>query len=234
MKKEKKVIRLLAGIAIALALPVMVFLIYTACYYRADAAALSILKSDDTIRVSGNLTILPAENDTDAGVIFYPGANVEASAYLPILEKIRQECGVTCVLVKMPFNMAIFDYKAADGVMDELPDIGEWYICGHSMGGAMASRYAADNQNKVQGLILLGAYIYGRYPDDRALTVYGSLNESVARHIDYTKNIVVIKGGNHAQFGNYGRQLGDSKAAISREEQQDAAVKAIRDFLLKN
>lgn len=234
MKKRSIIIRLFTGIAIALASLVAVFLIYTACYYRADATVSDILKSDDTIQVSGNLTILPAEKGTDAGMIFYPGANVEAKAYLPLLEKIRQECGVTCVLVKMPFNMAIFDYKAADVVMDKLPDIDKWYICGHSMGGAMASRYAAENQDKVHGLILLGAYIYGSYPDDRALTVYGSLNESVAKHIDYTENIVVIQGGNHAQFGNYGEQLGDSKAAISREDQQDAAVKAIKEFLRRN
>ena len=41
---------------------------------------------------------------------------------------------------------------------------------------------------------------------------------------------VVIKGGNHAQFGNYGEQAGDGTATISREEQQDQTAKAILEF----
>ena len=50
-------------------------------------------------------------------------------------------------------------------------------------------------------------------------------------HIDYTQNVTVIEGGNHAQFGNYGKQKGYRDATISREEQQDIAVEAIKDFL---
>jgi hypothetical protein len=37
---------------------------------------------------------------------------------------------------------------------------------------------------------------------------------------------VPIEGGNHAQFGYYGPQPGDSPATISREEQQAQAVDA--------
>lgn len=40
----------------------------------------------------------------------------------------------------------------------------------------------------------------------------------------------VIDGGNHAQFGNYGEQAGDGKAAVSAEEQQRIAV----DYILQN
>jgi hypothetical protein len=78
---------------------------------------------------------------------------------------------------------------------------------------------------------LLGAYIYGDYPEENALTIYGSFNTSVAEKINYMENIVVIEGGNHAQFGNYGKQKGDPDATISREEQQDKAVEAIKEFL---
>ena len=98
----------------------------------------------------------------------------------------------------------------------------------------MASSYAAKNQEKVEGLILLGSYIYGDYPEEKALTIYGSLNQSVEDKINYTKNIVEIEGGNHAQFGNYGFQKGDSKATISAEEQQDISVDAITNFINQN
>ena len=131
----------------------------------------------------------------------------------------------------MPFNMAIFNANAADKIINENIDIKHWYIAGHSMGGAMASSYAAKNQDKVEGLILLGSYIYGDYPEDKALTIYGSLNQSVEDKINYTKNIIEIEGGNHAQFGNYGFQKGDLEATILAEEQQDISVDAIDLFL---
>ena len=101
------------------------------------------------------------------------------------------------------------------------------------MGGAMASQYAAENQDKIDGLILLGAYPYKEYPLERTLTVYGSLNTSVADRIDYTENVIVIEGGNHAQFGNYGHQDGDAIATVSREHQQELTVTAIIDFISK-
>ena len=42
---------------------------------------------------------------------------------------------------------------------------------------------------------------------------------------------VVIKGGNHANFGDYGRQKKDGKASISRDKQQSITVKEIKEFL---
>ena len=141
--------------------------------------------------------------------------------------------GYNCYLLKMPFNMAIFNKNAANKIIEQYPNIKHWYICGHSMGGAMASSYVSKNKDKVDGLILLGSYIYGDVSDKDALTIYGSLNTSVKKKIDYKRNIVVIKGGNHANFGNYGHQKGDAKATISRKEQQNQTVKAINNFIEK-
>ncbi|MEG0323167.1 MAG: alpha/beta hydrolase, partial [Raoultibacter sp.] len=42
---------------------------------------------------------------------------------------------------------------------------------------------------------------------------------------------VVIEGGNHAQFGNYGVQAGDGEATISPQEQWDKTASAIADFI---
>jgi len=209
------------------------FFIYASDYYRADEVAITAMQSEATMRVQDNHIILSPTTPGDTALIFYPGAKVEYSAYLPILEKIRESAGITCILVKMPFNMAIFDTNAADRIIDQFPRIKNWYIGGHSMGGAMASDYASKHQDKIKGLILLGAYIYGNYPNENALTVYGTFNTSVAEKINYTENIVVIEGGNHAQFGNYGKQKGDPDATISSEEQQNIAVEAIKEFLAK-
>ncbi len=230
MKKRLKIV--LITIISLLILLAGAFLIYASDYYRADTAAITAMQSQDDILVEGNLTILSSSEASDTALIFYPGAKVEYIAYIPILEKLRQK-GITCVLIKMPFNMAIFDPNAADKVFSELPNIKNWYIGGHSMGGAMASSYAASHKDKVKGLILLGAYIYGDVSSENALTVYGTLNSSLVEHINYTENVVIIKGGNHAQFGNYGEQRGDPPATISREEQQNIAVEAILNFIQK-
>ena len=230
MPRRKKL--LLAGGIVLLVLVVLTgaFFWYVSDYYPADEIALEVLAQDSTIEVQDDLTILSPSYPTDTAVIFYPGAKVEAEAYLPLLEQIQQT-GVTCILVHMPFRMAIFDANAAEEVMEQFPDIRHWYIAGHSMGGAMASQFAASHPDEVDGLILLGAYIYGDYPPEKTLTVYGSLNQSVEDHIDYTENVVEIEGGNHAQFGNYGPQKGDLPATISAEEQQARTVAAIEEFL---
>lgn len=227
---SKKLTVALGIVVLLLAVCAGAFFWYVSDYYPAEDVALEVIAQDSGITVQDNLTILSPSVPSDTAIIFYPGAKVEPEAYLPLLDQIRQT-GVTCILVHMPFHMAIFDADAAEGVMEQFPDMQHWYMAGHSMGGAMASRFAADHPEEIDGLILLGAYIYGDYPDEKTLTVYGSLNQSVEDHIDYTENIVEIEGGNHAQFGNYGPQKGDLPATISAAEQQAQTVDAIEQFL---
>lgn len=232
MKKRLKKI-LMAIVVLLLALS-GAFLIYASVFYKADPVALAVMENAGNLRIEDDLILLSPDTAADTALIFYPGAKVEYLAYLPLLEKITERSDITCILVKMPFNMAIFDVNAADRIIERYPEIENWYIGGHSMGGAMASRFASKQPDKVKGLILLGAYLYGDYPAEKSLTVYGSFNTSVAEQVDYTDNVVVIEGGNHAQFGNYGRQKGDPDATVSSETQQKSAVEAVAGFLAKN
>ena len=48
-----------------------------------------------------------------------------------------------------------------------------------------------------------------------------------ARYLPDDTTWILIEGGNHAQFGYYGSQLGDNAATISRERQQELTVDAI-------
>lgn len=221
-------------LAAAAALLAAVFLLYTADYYRADDTARAFAAAEPTLLRRGALTVLPAEGARTA-LIFYPGAKVEADAYLPLLAQIRSRCGITCILVRMPFRLAVLDAGAAGRILDDaaqqFPEIETWLIGGHSMGGAMAADYAGRHPQQVAGLLLFGAYRYGSYPLARTLTVYGSLNTTVAARVDYTQNVVVIAGGNHAQFGNYGPQRGDAAAQISAADQQRQAADAAAAFL---
>lgn len=230
MQKTKKSLRLGAILLGVLLVCAAAFLLYTADYYHAEEAALAVMTGETGVEKRGEFAVLSPSYETNTGIVFYPGAKVEPEAYLPLLYQLRQE-GVVCVLTEMPFHMAIFAPDTAADAMAEVPEVEHWYIAGHSMGGAMASQFAAENSDAVEGLILLGAYPYGEYPLEDTLTVYGSLNTSVAEKIDYTENVVVIEGGNHAQFGNYGPQKGDAEATVSAEEQQEATVDAIIAFL---
>ncbi len=232
-KKKNRLKRLLLVTLLLLVLLTGGFFWYVSDYYRAEDLAVTVLFQGDNIVQQDNLTILSPSAPSDTALIFYPGAKVETIAYLPLLDQIRRT-GVTCILVDMPFHMAIFDSNAAQDVMEQFPDVEHWYLAGHSMGGAMASQFASKHPQQVDGLILLGAYLYGDYPVEQTLTVYGSLNQSVEDKLDYTENVVEIQGGNHAQFGNYGPQKGDLPADISSQEQQKQTVTAIQDFLERN
>lgn len=233
-KKKKKLKILLLSFLAILLLVFGGFYVYTLDYYRADNTAVQTLTSlnDRQVEMIGDTIIFypDAETDIDTALIFYPGGKVEYTAYVPLLEQLAHR-GLTCVLVKMPFNLAVFDINRADDVYAELPEIKDWYLAGHSLGGAMASSYAGKNSEKLDGLILLGAYPVND-SDIPTIAIYGS--EDV--NLDRTKltsaiDQVEIAGGNHAYFGNYGEQDGDGTATISREAQQAQAVDAIMQFI---
>lgn len=225
--KSKKILKI---VILTLLVTIIVlgigFYTFVSDYYRSEV----FLSDFDNYEIIGDYTVLFTETPTDTAMIFYPGALVEHTSYLPILDSLRDN-GIMCVLVEMPFNMAIFNVNGAKDVFELYPEIDNWYMSGHSMGGGMASSYASKNTDIIDGLILMGAYIYGDFPVEKALTIYGTFNSNLEEYIDYTENIVIIDGGNHAQFGNYGEQKGDPPATISAQEQQDITVKAILDFI---
>lgn len=222
----------LAAVAAALLLCVGGFGLYVSDYYRADAAAQAVAQ---TVPAEGRYTTLSsaagAAGTADVGLVFYPGAKVEAAAYLPLLQQLA-DAGVTCVLVEMPCNLAFLDPDAAADAMALHPEVERWFLAGHSLGGAMASSYAADHLDAVDGLILLGAYVYGQIPEDRVLVLYGE-NDQVLNRAKLTgaAGEWMIPGGNHAYFGNYGEQDGDGEAAIPREQQQSITVQMALAFM---
>ncbi len=215
------------------------FFIYTMDYYKADTEVMSVVAAarDENIKIisDGDYTIFKPNNLTDinVGYIFYPGGKVEETAYLPLLNKLAEN-GVTCVLVKMPLRLAVFGINKADDVYSKVPEIEKWYIGGHSLGGAMSATYAAKRTDKIAGLILLAAY-----PSDEVdmpiIAIYGSEDQILNRSkLAIVNNVQVIMGGNHAQFGDYGKQKGDGVSAITHEDQQAQTVELILKFIQDN
>ncbi len=230
----KKRSKLKIALLIVLALIVIIvggFYIYTLDYYRADAIVWEMLANDGTIMQKDNMTVLyPTEEESlNIGLIFYPGGKVETEAYIPLLKQLTEQ-GITCVLVDMPLHLAVFNINGADDVYDQFPVITSWYLCGHSLGGAMASSYVEGNTDKLDGLILLGAYPINE-ANIPTIAIYGT--EDIKLDLERLEGVdqVVIEGGSHAYFGNYGEQDGDGVASITREDQQAQTVDAITEFI---
>ena len=164
-----------------------------------------------------------------AGLVFYPGARVEFSSYSPLMHKLARS-GILCVLVQMPADIALFYTDAAKGIPAQYPEIGTWYIGGHSLGGAAAAMYVQKHPDEYDGLLLLASYssVDLRETGLNVISIYGE-NDLVLNRKSYEKyrsnlpeNVweLVIPGGNHAQFGSYGEQDGDGPAEITAKEQR--------------
>ncbi len=228
-KSKKKIIYVVLSILLVLIIALLYWLFGEVFY--ADEIAQSSFENENVSVISEDIIAVYPKENSDIGLVFYPGAKVEYEAYLPLILEIANTANVNCFLLEMPLNYAFFDEDKAIEIINENQDISSWYIAGHSLGSSIAGSFAGENQDLFSGVIYLGGYIYGDYPAEKSLTIYGSLETRVDSIIDYTENVVKIEGGNHSQFGNYGLQPGDSEASISRETQQEITANAINEFI---
>lgn len=236
-KRKRKKFIITICIVLTLAFIAGAFAFYSGDYYRADNEAIAAFMPQGIVLKEENdgMVVFEPEGATK-GFIFYPGGKVEYTAYIPLMQACAEE-GILCVLVEMPFILAVFDIDAADGIQKEYTEIEEWYIGGHSLGGSMAASYLADNADDYEGLILLGSYSTTDLSDTdlAVLSVFGSEDNVMNRekYEDNKSNLpsdfteFVIDGGCHAYFGMYGAQDGDGIPEITSEEQIRITVENI-------
>lgn len=209
-------------------------------YYHSDEDVKNYLKGNEKVSVNEISQGLFIDGEgTENALIFYPGAKVEYIAYLPMLFNMAEQ-GIDCFLIEMPCNLAFLGKNTADSIIRTY-DYENWYMSGHSLGGAMAAVYASEHLDELEGLVLLAAYPTKSLDNDKfeVLSIYGSedtvLNmnsfEEGLKYMPVNYKEVCIEGGNHAYFGNYGEQEGDSKALISREEQQEQTMRAVLEIM---
>ncbi len=239
---SKKRLILLIVLAVLIA-GIAYFAYYVSDYSHADSTALAALSSTgyyNVVDTSNSITFTPIANKSSVGIIFYPGAKVQPEAYSVIASKLAMN-GYTTIIVKMPFNLAIFGTNKADDVIAQHPEISTWVIGGHSLGGVFASDYAVNHQDKIKGVIYLAAYPNTNASNAtfKGLSIRGSL-DGLATSAQISDNLnkfpantifITIPGGNHANFGNYGLQEGDNNSTITKQEQQNLTVNYILDFL---
>lgn len=240
MKKKSKI---LLAISAVLAVSLLFCMIYVNDYYRADADAIAAFAPTKLVerQLIDENTIVYAPEEPQGGMIFYPGGKVEYTAYDPLMQACAAN-GILCALVEMPFNLAVLNINAADGIQELYPDVEAWYIGGHSLGGSMAASYLAENQADYEGLILLGSYSTADLSDTglNILSVYGSEDQVLnhEKYVKYKENLpadfteLVLEGGCHSYFGMYGAQDGDGTPTLSNVEQINLTANAIADLIL--
>ncbi|MGO4806358.1 alpha/beta hydrolase [Arthrobacter sp. 2MCAF15] len=179
-----------------------------------------------------SITVAPAGKAT-TGLVFYPGARVDAHAYQDLLQPLAA-AGHLVVILKVPLGVSLLDTNQARAAMDRHPEIVSWAVGGHSLGGVSASSFAASNHD-VAGLLLFASYPAENMKDAQGLAVLSisgsndglSTPDKIAASrslLPPTTTYATVVGGVHAFFGDYGEQPGDGEPGISRNEAQQQIV----------
>ncbi len=235
---------------IAVAVPLLVlsfFLVLALTYARpfvATPTATTALRSEKGVRLSDRLgwyELVPAQQDAEGqdikpttGLVFVPGARVESRAYAHLLRPLA-EAGYLVAVLKEPFGFAIVDPDHGKKVLDLHPEIAHWVVGGHSLGGTVAASLA-DNDDRVDGLVL-----FASYPADpiirndlKVVSISGAADglvtpadiEASRANLPPDTTFVVIDGAVHSSFGDYGDQPGDGTPTVDRSAAQAEISKA--------
>lgn len=199
-----------------------------------NSGKVTVIKSDDLITFQANTS------RNKLNVIFFQGGLTDPKAYAPICRKLAEN-GFTCHLIKMDWRMPQYDYKKTLRLFKL--ESGNYVVGGHSQGGKMAAQIVYENPTLFKGLFLLGTS-HPRDIDLSSLSIptikiyaekdgLASVPETMENKNKLPKNtkLILIKGGNHSQFGYLGKLLMDNSADISLEEQQKQTVENIIGFL---
>lgn len=245
LERRAKVRILLAVPALVLAVAAVAILGYSRPLAAAPEAA-AALRTENGVRLVDRVTwyeLVPSVEDASGtavrpttGLVFLPGARVDAQAYAPELRRVAQ-AGYLVVVLKEPFGFSIVDRDHTRTIIENHPEIQHWAVGGHSLGGTVAAAYA-DGDRRVEGLLLLASYPASRLErgDLRVTSVSGDLDRlvtpaDVARsraNLPADTTFVVVPGASHASFGAYGAQPGDGTPtidpAVAQEQVAAAAV----------
>ena len=242
MERTRSALGIIALIALGVGLGVLYMLLRTGPLVpEQDAVVASV--SADTVRVTlleengRAVEVVPTEVAARTQFVFYPGGLVRPQAYT-WLGVALAPLGVQTVIVEVPFDLAVLaPGRAQEWLEPSLPTI----IGGHSLGGAMAARYALNHPQDVVGLVLLASY--PAESDDLStlgfdtlvlaaehdgLATLDKVRAGLARLPD--PEFVQIDGAVHSFFGRYGPQQGDGVPTVTRAEAEAAIVAALRAY----
>lgn len=203
----------------------------------ADAlAALSSGSGVTVVSASDGFEFAPTSTEPTAAVIFYPGGHVDARSYAIWARDIARK-GYLVIVPVMPLSLAVLSPNTADKAIASHPEITRWVIGGHSLGGSMAAQYANAHRGSINGLVLLASYPPNSVDLSKTtlqvVSVLGTQDTVINRRnwqdtrrlLPAHTRYVELEGGNHAHFGSYGVQPGDTaQPDLSAQTQRAAAV----------
>ncbi|MBP2436338.1 alpha/beta hydrolase [Microbacterium amylolyticum] len=173
---------------------------------------------------SAAIVMSPVEGGSGDGLVFIPGAKVDAEAYASTLSGLVSESGMTVVITRPWLNLAFFDLRSLESFTDRAPDIDRWAVGGHSLGGVRSCQLAAD----ADALVLFASYCAADLSaaDIPVLSISGSEDglstpekiRDAASLLPGDAEFVDIPGAAHASFGNYGEQAGDGVATVDSRQ----------------
>lgn len=237
--RVRTVLLVVAGI---LLLAVVAFVVWASLARPAEEAPLQAALTDPAIEVvlGPVVELRPAGSEPSRGVVFYPGARVHREAYIATWAPIVAATDTLVLIPRMPLNLAVFARSRADGLIADTPGVEEWWVGGHSLGGAMAASWLGDQEpGAVDGLTLWASFAtagagLAQRDDLSVLSVSGS-RDGLATPEDVAERrsllppdalVIEVEGMNHAQFGRYGPQRGDLEPTIAGAEAQSALTEA--------
>jgi hypothetical protein len=201
-------------------------------------ASVSMLRSD----AGRFIDIQPLSQDVSTIFVFYPGGLVRPQAY-QWLGVALAPYGIRTLIPEFPADLAVINPNRALDVLRRAGDLPERIVIGgHSLGGAMAARFALNHADELDGLILMAAY--SAESDDLSelplnVLVLAAENDDLAtpgqvtaglQRLPADTELVLIEGAVHSFFGRYGPQRGDGVPTISRGQAEVAIIDTLRSY----
>lgn len=238
-KRKKTAITICAGLVVVAALGYVVWLLTP---QSAQSAPLSAAKALSTVVYNDApqaITLTPTLAPQKA-LLFYPGARIDPAAYAYKLSAVAEQ-GVAVVIAKPVAHFALLDSTSIASYEALLPDVQQWYVGGHSLGGVKACQVAGDAQNNFKGLVLLAAYCSNDLSKTsiKALSIGGGNDQlTTQQQITNNKSLMpaqttyqTVNGLNHAGFGDYGAQSGDGQMTINNDDARYQIAQTIAKFM---
>ena len=188
----------------------------------------------------GYLDIRPTE-PVEVLFVFYSGGLVRPQAY-EWLGVALAPLSVRTLIPVIPLELAVLEPGRANKLLDGVEGSSPVIIGGHSLGGAMAARYALRNPERVDGLVLMGAYsangddlsdlslpVLTLAAENDGLATVEKIRDGLSRLPADTK-FELVDGSVHAFFGRYGPQQGDGLPSVTRARAEAQISEALRAF----
>lgn len=189
------------------------------------------------------LEIASLDREADTLLVIYPGGLVRPEAYSWIGVALAPH-GVRTLIPEMPFDLAVTAPRRLDRLLAAQTSVEpRLVLAGHSLGGAMAARYALTGSRPLGGLALMGAFsatgddlsetglpVLALAAEHDGLATLDEVRDGMSR-LPVDADLVVVGGAVHSSFGRYGPQRGDGVPTLPRDEVEGRIVDAYRAFL---